>query len=279
MSNTHQLVTHDIENRARQRAARARELAGASPAVAALLTFSAQLTEEQARLCAGLGGRSEPSHRDARLADVIDADAVVRALRELLAWLPGVAPATLAEAIPTLASHSVDDWRQRVEMYVAGLPDSVDAGCVGFVVEAALQPFADVHAARASAHRSADELGVSVRCPFCGDWPAVAALREAGHGARRSFVCGLCLTEWPAPRLGCAACGETTFDRLPVFRTDDIASARIDACDGCGAYMKTIDLTRDGHAIPVVDDLANVMLDLWARDRGYHRLRPNLLRL
>ena len=44
-------------------------------------------------------------------------------------------------------------------------------------------------------------------------------------------------------------------------------------------YVKTIDLTRDGLAVPVVDDLASVTLDLWARERGYQRLYPNLLRL
>jgi formate dehydrogenase maturation protein FdhE len=44
-------------------------------------------------------------------------------------------------------------------------------------------------------------------------------------------------------------------------------------------YVKTIDLTLDGQAVPVVDDVASVPLDLWARDAGYVRLRPNLLRL
>jgi formate dehydrogenase maturation protein FdhE len=29
----------------------------------------------------------------------------------------------------------------------------------------------------------------------------------------------------------------------------------------------------------VVDDLATLPLDLWAREQGYQRIRPNLLRL
>jgi len=32
-------------------------------------------------------------------------------------------------------------------------------------------------------------------------------------------------------------------------------------------------------AVPTVDDLASLPLDLWARDRGYQRLYPNLLRI
>ena len=42
---------------------------------------------------------------------------------------------------------------------------------------------------------------------------------------------------------------------------------------------ETIDLTKDGLAVPIVDDIATVSLDLWAHERGYERLRPNLLRL
>lgn len=83
--------------------------------------------------------------------------------------------------------------------------------------------------------------------------------------------------EWSYFRLVCPACGEQRFDALPVFTSDQVPGARIEACDTCHRYLKTIDLTRDGHAVPSVDDLATVSLDLWARDQGYTRLRSNLL--
>ena len=113
-------------------------------------------------------------------------------------------------------------------------------------------------------------------CPDCGGPPAVALLRDAG--ARRSHVCGSCLRESPAPRPGCAACGEQQVEALRVHRTDALDPARIDACDTCRVYVKTIDLTRDSGADPIADDVASLALDLWARERGYRRLRPNLLR-
>ena len=77
----------------------------------------------------------------------------------------------------------------------------------------------------------------------------------------------------------CPACGEQRFDSLPVYSSDTFAHVRIDACDTCHRYIKTIDLTKDGLAEPTVDDVATVTLDLWARERGYQRLRQNLLRL
>jgi formate dehydrogenase maturation protein FdhE len=67
------------------------------------------------------------------------------------------------------------------------------------------------------------------------------------------------------------------FDALPVFSAEQFPHARIEACDTCWRYLKTIDATRDGRAIPVVDDLATVALDLWASDQGYARVRTNLV--
>ena len=68
-------------------------------------------------------------------------------------------------------------------------------------------------------------------------------------------------------------------EALPVYRADDTDPARVDACDTCGVYLKTVDLTRDGSAEPIADDLASLPLDLWAREQGYRRLRANLLQL
>jgi hypothetical protein len=113
-------------------------------------------------------------------------------------------------------------------------------------------------------------------CQICSGLPVVALLREQAHGAKRSLVCGLCLTEWPSPRLACPHCGESTFESLPVFRSDEFDAVRIDGCDSCQSYVKTIDRTRDGEASPIVDDLASMPLDLWAREKGYRRVRPNL---
>jgi FdhE protein len=158
--------------------------------------------------------------------------------------------------------------------FVERLRNLQDDAVRRFVVEALWQPFAEA-AARSRAQESAGAGGK--QCPICRRAPLVAMLREQSHGARRSLVCGLCLTEWPAPRLTCLNCGESRFESLPVFRADEFPAIRIDACDKCHTYIKTIDLTRDGAASPIVDDVASLPLDLWAAERGYQRARPNLL--
>jgi len=89
----------------------------------------------------------------------------------------------------------------------------------------------------------------------------------------------LCSTEWPFLRVACPNCGERDKDKLPVYTTADFGHVRVEACDRCTSYIKSIDLTRDGHAVPVVDELATVALNIWAEDRGYTKLESNLLGL
>jgi hypothetical protein len=117
------------------------------------------------------------------------------------------------------------------------------------------------------------------RCPACGGRPVVGLLREKGHGAQRTLVCGLCSTEWRVPRITCPSCGEGRFDRLTAIRAESFPNARLDTCSTCRTYLKTLDLARDNTMVASVDDLATLPLDLWAREQGYARLRPHLLRL
>jgi formate dehydrogenase maturation protein FdhE len=43
--------------------------------------------------------------------------------------------------------------------------------------------------------------------------------------------------------------------------------------------MKTVDLRKRGDAVPLVDELATVELDLWAQERGLTKMRVNVLGL
>ena len=54
---------------------------------------------------------------------------------------------------------------------------------------------------------------------------------------------------------------------------------RIAECQSCQAYLKEVDLRRDGHAIPLVEDLATPELDVWAEERGLWKICRNLVGL
>ncbi|HET6178520.1 MAG TPA: formate dehydrogenase accessory protein FdhE, partial [Candidatus Sulfotelmatobacter sp.] len=146
----------------------------------------------------------------------------------------------------------------------------------GFLAIAFLQPYAELLRSRATPDPAKHLYAV---CPYCNRRPGVGVLRQMGDGASRSLVCYFCLAEWDFRRLVCPGCGEENDQKLTVFTADTFNYIRVESCDACKTYIKTIDLTKNGHAEPLVDELASAPLDLWARDRGYAKLQDNLLGL
>ena len=241
------------------RIARACQLAVERPAVSEPLNFYAELARLQLHLI-----ENNREHRPGR-----DLAALIPSFLEELGR---VGPPAFSNRLATLSSE--ESWSDLIETYwrTGGSEPGDDNAVRLFVIEAVLQPFAEV-----TPHEAPNR--TSPTCPTCAGRPLLGVLREEGHGARRSLLCGLCLTEWPAMRLVCCVCGESTFDRLPVFRAEQVVGVRVDVCESCRTYLKTIDLTQDGSQVPIVDDLATLPLDLWARENGYRRARPNVLRL
>ena len=144
----------------------------------------------------------------------------------------------------------------------------------GLLALAFLQPYAELLRSREapSLHQYTSAL-----CPFCNRRPGFAVLRQKGEGAARSLVCFFCLTEWEFRRLVCPACGEENDKKLPIFTAGDFDYIRVECCDSCKTYIKSIDLTKNGHSEPLVDELASVPLDLWTQERGYAKLQNNIL--
>jgi FdhE protein len=67
------------------------------------------------------------------------------------------------------------------------------------------------------------------------------------------------------------AAGPTAAD-APTF-----PHLRIDACASCEQYLLDVDLSRDARAVPEVDELAALPLDLYAAERGLSKITPNLM--
>jgi hypothetical protein len=118
-------------------------------------------------------------------------------------------------------------------------------------------------------------------CPNCGGAPQLSILHSSGSGdgGGRQLLCASCLTRWPFGRIRCASCGEEEERRLGYFHSEAFDYLRVDACDTCHRYLKTVDLTRLGLAVPLVDEVAGAPLDLWAVEQGYRKIELNLLGL
>jgi FdhE protein len=135
---------------------------------------------------------------------------------------------------------------------------------------------------RTLAGPSNPEPSPKTRCPYCFGKPQVSFLKitEAGsESGNRNLVCATCLTSWEFRRVVCASCGEERPAKLSRYQTNDFEHVRIETCDSCKQYIKGIDLTRLGFAVPLVDDVASAALDLWATERGYTKIELNLVGL
>ena len=265
------------------RIVRALGLARERVATADLLNFYADLCEFQQSLLANV---SAVIGEGRRFVDALDAEAAASLVPEFVAWLDGRPQRGLTAVTDAVRDKSASEWEPLLQRYWqhGSAPDHGLDEIEQFVAEAFLQPFAETlsRARNTSDDGELDEradLTTIGRCRVCGGRASIATLRERGHGARRSLVCGFCLAEWPIPRAVCVSCGEHDADALLVYRAEEFPDIRIDACRSCESYIKTIDFTRNGAALPVVDDLASLAMDLWAAGRGYRKLRPNLLRL
>ncbi len=125
---------------------------------------------------------------------------------------------------------------------------------------------------RIASGRSFGESGDSGLCPFCGMYPDIALLSKEKEG-RRYLHCALCEQRWPYPRLKCFHCGNDDQDRLWMLHEEG-TDRRIDCCDECGAYIKTIVADRSvsvDDIDPIVENAMSGDLDSAALERGYGR--------
>ncbi len=150
-----------------------------------------------------------------------------------------------------------------------------------FFPKAFLQPYAEFlaekHKTQAFKDRWEVAEGASPYCPLCNGRPQVSILRSEGDGAKRMLLCSACFTEWRFKRVQCAACGEESFGKLPYHTASDFPHVRVEVCETCHKYIKGVDLTVNGLAVPLVDDVATLPLDIWAAEQGYDKIEMNLV--
>ncbi len=267
-----------------QRIRRAERLAAQHPFAAEILGFYIPV----ARFQEGLYQRLEQSSAGGPSAGSGQADWASRPLsgqrddgatKTLLDSFPSFlslveekAPALLAQVARDLRSSDPSSWTELFAECWTHIDAPTDPR--EFLVLAFFQPYAELARARAPLQL---EGYTSLLCPFCNRKPALGVLRQQGDGGRRSLFCGVCLTEWEFRRIICPGCGQEDHAKLPVYTAEAFPYIRVECCDACQTYIKSIDLTKNGLANPLVDELASVPLSLWAREHGYAKLHPNLL--
>jgi FdhE protein len=262
-----------------ERLERAELLAGTYPFAREILAFYRKLTafqkESYGYLVAACGSETV-KRTGGSLREALDLVVLLPKFPILLALVEHAGPEGLAQLARDLAGRDSNAWMDLLVRYWASDGADLSLGenpCL-FFPRAFLQPYAEFLAD----HTEPYELPTTPNvCPLCSSKPQVGVLRPEGDGARRSLVCSLCLTEWIYRRLICPACGEERDPKLPVYTSEQFDYISVEACDTCKTYIKTVNLAKNGRAVPVVDELAAVPLTLWAEQQGYHKIFSNLL--
>jgi FdhE protein len=252
-----------------RRAARAELLAREAPKAGDPLRFAAGLYSAQARAAEAIDEAHAERPLSGRLAE--DGERFQAEARAILRYVSDSGPSPLAEAASSRLRDSAEDAAARLLVYWAG--DGTENG--GYLSRAALRPYVETlrrwNVVPDRAHRRG-------RCPFCGGPPWISLRRDGAEmeGARRFLGCALCGGEWSFWRILCPACFEEDPYKLPSFRAEPHSAVRIEACETCRRYVKSIDLSADARPIPEVDDLVSLSMDLWAAEQGFTRIEPGL---
>lgn len=228
-----------------RRAARARELAERHAATRQVLEFYAEIAAFQARI-------STESPLDSR-ADLVDL--VIR-----------IAPDPLQAAARCFDAPASE---LALEAYRRGEDTESPRSFFARILLGPVAAAGDMDAATGG-----DPID---RCPRCGQAPQVCCSRTSGDGTALSLACSLCLAEWGFPRTRCAACGQGNDAELAWYGTDELPHLQVRACEICKRYLHVVNMVAEPHAVPDVDEIAALPLDLWASEHGYRKLRPNLV--
>jgi formate dehydrogenase accessory protein FdhE len=263
------------------RRARALDLAAAAPHAEEILSTYADLLDLQARVAEAVpvrrwltlvsAGESGPPRL--RL-DRLPVDELVPLFADFLASAADLGTDVMRADAGALSGAPGASW---LTLFGTALTADGHDHDAPFHVRAFLQPVATTLAVAEGARMDTARGG---RCFVCGGAPVVGALQDlaSAQGSRR-LLCAVCGSAWRLPRLVCAHCGETDPAKLAVHTAESLPWVRLDECTTCLRYLKTVDLRQRGDAVPLVDDLATVELDLWAREQGLTRVQENLFGL
>lgn len=261
-----------------------------SPEYADILRFYEKIAELQSRSSPSLS--LKPPSFDKRVREIQEKEGFPLMNRDQFT-IDIPASITLFESLCNVAKHANEKMRQTVEALEDALSINalrkedvikhyaddayIDSISRDFDLDTSIMRFLIHMSVYPSLHAQAEELKSQVDmkkwlrgyCPICGSPPAISELRDEG---RRSYLCSFCGCEWPSERLKCPFCENTDHTKLHYFYAEGDEAHRIDLCDNCKQYIKTVDSRKLSYE-PALDleDIVTIHLDIIASEKGFKR--------
>ena len=188
-----------------------------------------------------------------------------------LAQLAGAVMAAGQPERQALAQAAVAGDGETLQAWAAGR-DLSDALLLA-LTPLALQPFLHRYAASLQQQQVSFLTWRQTYCPVCGREPDVARVDPDNL---RHLHCAQCDSQWQYHRLSCVWCGSENPKQQRILQVAEWDPWRLDVCDNCHGYIKTLDQRHGGRlGRPGVDlfaeDARTRQLDILARQQGYER--------
>jgi FdhE protein len=144
---------------------------------------------------------------------------------------------------------------------------AIDKQVLGFITYNSLKPSLCACADQLSAYLNKSEPWLKGYCPVCGSAPILSSIE--GEGAR-SLICSFCWHGWSVKRVFCPFCDTSDNKYLHYFFSEEEKDVRVDLCDNCKKYLKTIDTRKAERLIyPPLAQIATLHLDIKAQEEGF----------
>lgn len=143
----------------------------------------------------------------------------------------------------------------------------IDKLVLAFIVFNSMKPSLTVFAENISVHLDKDSVWEKGYCPVCGSAPEISLFEENG---KRFLICGFCSHKWASRRIYCPFCENADHETIQYFEIEDEEECRVDACDKCKKYIKTIDIKKTTRTIyPPLESMATPYIDMKFEEMGY----------
>lgn len=218
----------------------------------------------------------------------IDFEGSVALMREIC-QLTGEANEALAEASPKIVTALDKNTLDADALFSKILIDDetyfdevskaldVDKTILAFLGYSSMRPSLTLCAEQIATHLDKEKPWKRGYCPVCGSPPGLSVLREEGA---RSLVCGFCSHEWKTARIYCPFCDNRDHKTLNYFFSEEEKGYRVDVCDQCKKYVKTVDTRETEHPFyPLVEQVSTLHLDFLAQEQGLESGNPIWLQI
>ncbi len=144
---------------------------------------------------------------------------------------------------------------------------NIDKAVLGFIIYNSLKPSLSMFSDKISEQLNKEQKWDKGYCPICGSMPELSVFEENG---KRFLICGFCTHKWDSKRIYCPFCENTDHETLQYFDIEGEEEYRVDTCDKCKKYIKTVDIKKTSRVVYLpLENQSTPYIDLKFSEMGY----------